>query len=421
VTPLRTVNNSRIYPSHAQRGVAIILAVLIVALAASAAAFAAWQQGLWIRQTENRVNQAQAMAVVRAAIDFGRAVLARDASNQASAAVDHLDEDWAKYSLAVPVEGGSVQGKITDQQSLYNINNLLTIDPNGEIFKRLLKSLDLKPELADYARDWVDQDDQPQFPGAEDLDYLNAKPEPYRAANQPIVDVDELYYVKGFDAEVMKKLRPFICALPIGGAPTSINVNTAPKEVLAAVFESASIGQQILEMREQNGPFKNENNWNTRTQSLFPDRPPGGGQPEQPGGEQPPSDNKGNNENGNGRPQTQQAPPSGEESNQQPGENPPAPPGQPGNPPRNRGGNQTGNTGQQPGQGNNQQGDPNQPPQPAQFGQQFDIKSNFFLIAARGEFGQVQQGYVALVQRAVQPGGGNAPLPSIVWEKQTLN
>ena len=40
--------NSRVERAS-QRGVAIVMAMLIVALATSVAAYAAWQQNLWIR------------------------------------------------------------------------------------------------------------------------------------------------------------------------------------------------------------------------------------------------------------------------------------------------------------------------------------------------------------------------------------
>jgi general secretion pathway protein K len=46
--------------------------------------------------------------------------------------------------------------------------------------------------------------------------------------------VEELYQVRGFDAATVKRLRPFVTALPVRNGPTLINVNTAPAEVLLA-------------------------------------------------------------------------------------------------------------------------------------------------------------------------------------------
>ena len=56
-----------------QDGAAVITAMLIVALAATAASFMMWQNYLWLRQVENLDAQAQARWSARAAIDWGRA------------------------------------------------------------------------------------------------------------------------------------------------------------------------------------------------------------------------------------------------------------------------------------------------------------------------------------------------------------
>jgi len=105
-----------------ERGVALITVILIVALAASMAAFMAWQQQIWVRQVENLRDQSQAQAVARAAIDWARAVLADDTRNNN---VDHLGEKWATVLAPLPVETGRVTGSVADQQGLFNLNNLV--------------------------------------------------------------------------------------------------------------------------------------------------------------------------------------------------------------------------------------------------------------------------------------------------------
>ena len=148
-----------------QRGVAILMAMLIVALATSVAAYAAWQQNLWIRQSESLSTQAQALAVSRAALYFARLALISDLQNSNPKDVDHLNEDWAKFALTTPVEGGSVSGKIVDQQGLFNVNNLAATNPveralQLQWFNALLAALDLPAGLADALQDYVDADDQ---------------------------------------------------------------------------------------------------------------------------------------------------------------------------------------------------------------------------------------------------------------------
>jgi general secretion pathway protein K len=94
--------------------------------------------------------------------------------------------------------------------------------------------------LADAVVDWIDPDGEiAGFGGAEDPYYLSLA-RPYRAANQPMQQADELYLVRGFDAKLVAKLEPLVTALPVH---TTINVNTAPEAVLAAVFPDLPAGK----------------------------------------------------------------------------------------------------------------------------------------------------------------------------------
>lgn len=224
-----------------QRGIAVITAILVVALVASAASFMAWQQQLWVRQVENLNAQAQSRAVVLAALQWARSALAQDARDNQ---VDHLDEGWAQPLTPLPVEGGELAGSVADQQGLFNLNSVVrdgkTSATDLAVFRRLLELLDLPPDLANAVVDWIDPDGEVSYPGgAEDMDYLGLEP-PYRAGNRMLTTVDGLARVKGFDAETLARLRPFVTALP---APTQVNVNTAPAEVLAAAVGDLALDQ----------------------------------------------------------------------------------------------------------------------------------------------------------------------------------
>lgn len=212
---------------------AVITAILVVALVASAASFMAWQQQLWLRQVENLNAQAQSRVVALAALQWARSVLAQDAR---SSSVDHLGEGWAQPLSPLPVEGGELSGGLSDQQGLFNLNSLVREGKASAadlaVFQKLLDLLQLPPGLAGAVVDWIDPDAEPTYPGgAEDMDYLALDP-PYRAANRVLTTVDGLYRIKGFDAARVERLRAFVTALP---QATPVNVNTAPAEVLAAV------------------------------------------------------------------------------------------------------------------------------------------------------------------------------------------
>jgi general secretion pathway protein K len=222
-----------------QRGVAIVLAMGIAAIAAMAATAMMMSQSLWVRHSELSSDRTQAQLVVKAGVDWARAVLSDD---RRSSTVDHLGEPWALRLPPMPVENGKLAGHIDDQQGRYNLNNLVR---NGQVnsaqlahFQKLLSILGLPAALADTLADWLDADNEPQpRGGAEDAEYL-ALATPYLAANRPLSDVAELALVKGYDEDVRKRLAPFVTALP---RFTPVNANTAPPEVLTAVISGLSL------------------------------------------------------------------------------------------------------------------------------------------------------------------------------------
>ena len=236
-------------------GVAAITAILIVAVAASAATLMLAQQAAMLDQTTLVGSRAQAEQYATAGLDWARGVLAQDA---ATSTVDTLDEAWARPIAGLPVERALVAGSIADEQGKFNLNNLVNATQRSEtdvkLLRHLLSTLDLSPDLADAVLDWIDPDsDLTSSAGAEDAYYL-ALPRPYRAANAKLMQVDELYRVRGFDARTVARLRPYVTALD---ERTTINVNTASDVVVAAMFGiGRERAQQLLSERRVK-PFAN--------------------------------------------------------------------------------------------------------------------------------------------------------------------
>ena len=240
-----------------QSGVAIIMVLLIVALATSLAAFMAQQQSLWQRQVESQFERAQARRIGIAGIDWARAVLADDAQSSSS---DNEKEIWALRLPAMPVENGEVIGAVEDRQGLFNLNNLAPSNRTSGTavaqFQTLLKSLGLPEDLAQNLADWMDTKPEGAQGVAEDGYYL-ALPQPYRAANHPLVELGELVQVKGFNANIIERLQAFVSVLPTTAQATPVNVNFAPAEVLAAVIPGLSLpdARNLTEQR-RGQPFK---------------------------------------------------------------------------------------------------------------------------------------------------------------------
>ncbi|MBZ0105230.1 MAG: type II secretion system minor pseudopilin GspK [Sulfuricella denitrificans] len=244
-----------------EHGAALITAMLVVALAATAASFMMWQNHLWLRQVENLENQAQARWIAHAAIQWGAAILDEDARD-----IDDESEKWAARLPPLTTEGGEVTGFIKDAQGLINLNNLVK---NGRISQndvviltRLMIALDINPGSINALVDWLDADNEVTYPGgAEDLQYLALEP-PYRSANRMLEDVNELYLVQGFNREIIRKLQPYVTALP---AATSINVNTAPAEVLMALCSGLQMPDAValIQFRGKT-PFKDKTDFQKR-------------------------------------------------------------------------------------------------------------------------------------------------------------
>jgi general secretion pathway protein K len=244
------------FTTETQRGVALVMVLLIVAMATTLAAFMAQQQGFWQRAMENGRDRAQARRIAEAGIDWARAVLADDASVSQH---DHGREMWAMRLPAVQLEGGEVRGAIHDQQGLFNLNNLVRNGaasvPDVQHFQRLLDTLGMPLDLSHTLLDWLDANSEPSVNGAEDEYYLR-QAHPYRCANRLLSDIGELAWVKGYDAGIIKRLEPFVSVLPESN--TAVNVNFAPPEVLIAVMPGLDLQEaRRVHLQIQSTPFKN--------------------------------------------------------------------------------------------------------------------------------------------------------------------
>jgi general secretion pathway protein K len=236
-----------------QRGVAAITAILIVAVAATAASLMLAQQSAMLDQTMLVASRAQADVYSQAGLDWARGVLAQDARTSGT---DSLAEGWAQPIVGMPIDRAVVAGNITDEQGKFNLNNVIDGTRRSEadikLLRQLLTLVDLSPDLADAVVDWIDGDDDlTSSAGAESAYYLGL-PRPYRAANTPMVQVDELYRVRGFDAKAVARLRPYVTAVR---ERTTINANTASDVVVAAALATSRTKATAILAERNAKPF----------------------------------------------------------------------------------------------------------------------------------------------------------------------
>lgn len=235
------------------KGFAAILAIGIAGAVASTASYLSWDTTLAWRQLENMRSAGQADLAIQAAIKWAAATLAQDDGR-----IDHRGEAWALPLPDVGIEGVRVESLIADEQAKFNINNLT--DANGRTdaeiaaFKRILARARLPESLADAVLDWLDPDDVPSGAGGAEDPYYLGLDRPYRTAGRAVAALQELVLVKGFDAEAVQRLVPYVTALP---ADTRVNVNTASPELLVAMLPGiAEADLKALLARRDRQPFR---------------------------------------------------------------------------------------------------------------------------------------------------------------------
>lgn len=236
-----------------QGGAALITAILVVALAASAAMFLLGRIDHWIERVALTRDKAQALELARAGIDYARVALAVDAR---LSRVDTLEEDWARVLPPMRGEESEVTGYIEDLQGRFNLNNLrrndgLVDEQALAAYQRLLGLLGLPEALADSLADWLDADDSPRAAGAEAA-YYHALNPPLQCANRPLEHLSNLSRVKGYSPRLIARLAPFATVLP---ELQPVNLNTAPAEVLAAIQPGLGLASATALLRTRQGVY----------------------------------------------------------------------------------------------------------------------------------------------------------------------
>lgn len=249
-----------------QRGAALVMAMLVMALAAVAAAALLTRMDDWLQAVARRHERAQTLELARGGIAYGRAVLTEDARNSG---IDHGEEGWARRLPTFAAEGGELAGEIEDLQGRFNLNNLVEDGKIDEAalaeYRRLLGFLDLDPPRAETLlqslADWLDGDDRTRPGGGEHAYYQSLSP-PRPAGNRPLERLEDLLRIKDYDPALLRLLAPHVTVLPLRSA---INVNTAPPAVLAAVVPGLTLAEaRALAAARRPAWFRDEADFRSR-------------------------------------------------------------------------------------------------------------------------------------------------------------
>jgi len=237
-----------------QRGVALLMVLMALALLAGGLGWLAAQGREEIEQARQLQQRVQARAVDTAARAFAAQAM-RDVSWRESPLY------WqAIRGLPLPYrfDGGEARLLLRDLRTCFNLNALAGED--GERARRqlghLLGGAMVNDRLVQQLVDWVDRDHQPNLLGAENDQYLRQS-NGWLAANQPLRETSELNLLA--PADPLRYLRhPQLCALPDNGG-WRLNANALALRdlpLLEAMYEGelpASLLTRVISSRPAAG------------------------------------------------------------------------------------------------------------------------------------------------------------------------
>lgn len=172
--------------NHRQRGVALLMVLLILALMMVLASAMTERSARMYQQTATTLDNLQAKWYALGAETLAAALLQRDALDSPNQT--HLAQNWAQQGRRFTLNDGEIYATITDAQACFNLNAINQRGDNesdeipypAQIFTRLLENLGSEPlralQLTAALRDWVDDDRQPLLNGAEDEVYMAQSP-----------------------------------------------------------------------------------------------------------------------------------------------------------------------------------------------------------------------------------------------------
>ncbi len=216
----------------------------------------------------HRDDAARADALARGGVRLAQVLLLEDRLQEArnGLSIESEADPWALLSgVAIPVsdDGATLRLRIEDAGAKLDLNALVAQgkpigDGNkAELFltaalQRVIdqmpgKKEDKRYDASDLARnllDWMDADDVRIAGGAESDLYARRDP-PVTPPNRPLLSLDELRQVAGFDGRLVDALADYVTVYPYGKGG-GINPNTAPPHVLGLLYHGVGADLRLV-------------------------------------------------------------------------------------------------------------------------------------------------------------------------------
>ena len=243
----------------------MIIVTLVVTLAASMV----WQQWRAVQVELAERARSQAAWILSGALDFARLILKEDLRSGRPTA---LTEPWAtplaesRLSTFLAADKSNtddgpeafLSGSISDMQARYNLTNLISlgkVDPlELATLERLCQTVGIDSGVAQRIANGLRD---ATAPGTD------------ASANAPLLpqSIAQLAWL-GIDAASIQALEPHVALMPV---VTAVNVNTASREVLAAVVKGLDLAtaERIVQTRRSQ-PFQDLDAFTKQVATLAP-------------------------------------------------------------------------------------------------------------------------------------------------------
>lgn len=238
---------------RARRGAALLTAMIIVTLLATLVAAMVLQQRRAVLVEAAERSRVQSSWILNGALDWARLILREDKRSGRPTA---LTEPWAtplaeaRLSTFLAADSANtddgpdafLSGVITDAQARFNLFNLAEggkVSTNDlEALQRLCQAIGVSDDVAQRIASGMVAAISPGSDSSAPL-----RPQ----------SLEQLAWF-GIDADTIERLAPYVTLLP---SRTAVNVNTAPREVLAAAIKGLDLAtaERLIQVRQRD-PFK---------------------------------------------------------------------------------------------------------------------------------------------------------------------
>ncbi|MFH1771791.1 MAG: hypothetical protein ABH872_03150 [Candidatus Omnitrophota bacterium] len=187
-----------------------------------------------VRRTKLLIDKARSRQLSLSGIILAREILNSDKEKS----IDHLKEDWAKFSSGLrkinyskPQRTGYLKLEIEDESSRFNIYNA-TQEKLVSFFESF--EIDNAQEKTGRLLDYTDKDTDERYPDSES-----------KAKNNPLSIIEEMLLVGGISKADFDKLKGVISLY----SGEKININTARQELLNALIDDSDSLDTVMRVR----------------------------------------------------------------------------------------------------------------------------------------------------------------------------